>query len=523
MAQVQNNNNDKNVFVGPDYSKMIQMNTNHAIIEAFISMLFSRNQKFSVFTILKMVRNMAILLVVKTCLEDLKSFVDKFKFTNLNSVRYLYQRIKFSEIEYPIIQHNDKWKLNDININMTTLSPFLEKKSIYVGRPDNYYFDYRSSIIKVSIGTDKIVFHVPKIDAVTQYVSQDILLHNKEIIMGGRTSMHKVRFMNSGILKFEPISMNVTYGTEAYKNLQESLLRYFFIDENIKCQYAPYCVNFNGEPGTGKTTFAYFIAQKGIFDRVLIYNLVQLGNNSDDFISVISSLERTIINSSPNKDKLPEKSERILLVLDEVDKWLDSFINKQIDKLREDSRKVTQNSPQQNTGNSQQQQQSVSNVCNFAKLTPEEEDDKRKQIRTEFLDQLYNVIDGQCLQSNRKYVIIFNTNCFDKLFEGCDSEKYKATRHRFEKYNFSKIGKEEIINYLKFHNEMYMDGMNISENNDNVEILRKMCIGDENIYDQVPDDIKISYRKLEQIIRSNTYDIENTIRCLSDPINYRDD
>ncbi|AGC01737.1 P-loop NTPase family protein [Acanthamoeba polyphaga moumouvirus] len=520
MAQVQNNN-DKNVFVGPDYSKMIQMNTNHAIIEAFISMLFSRNQKFSVFTILKMVRNMAILLVVKTCLEDLKSFVDKFKFTNLNSVRYVYQRIKFSEVKYTIIQHLDKWKLNDININMTTLSPFLEKKSIYVGRPDNYYFDYRSSIIKVSVSTDKIIFHVPKIDTVTQYVSQDILQNNREIIMGGRTSMHKVKCMQSGVLKFEPISMNVTYGTQAYLKLEESLVKYFFIDENIKCQYVPYCVNFNGEPGTGKTTFAYFIAHKGIFDRVLIYNLVQLGNNNDNFMSIITSLERTITNSSPNKDKVPEKSERILLVLDEIDKWLDSFVNKQIDKLREDSRKVTQTSPQQNTNAGQQQM--ATNVCNFTKLTPEEEEDKRVQIRTEFLDQLYNVIDGQCLQSNRKYVIIFNTNNFDKLFENCDSEKYRATRHRFEPYNFSKIGKDEIINYLKFHNQMYTNGMNVSKNNDNIETLRKMCVKDEGIYDEIPNNIKISYRKLEQIIRSNIYDIESTIKCLNDPNNYKDD
>ncbi|AEQ32848.1 hypothetical protein CE11_00269 [Megavirus courdo11] len=517
MAQ-NNNGNDKNVFVGPDYSKMIQMNTNHAIIEAFISMLFSRNQKFSMFTIMKMIRNMAILLVVKTCLEDLKSFVDKFKFTNLNSVKYFAQRIKFSETKYEIIQHNDKWKLNGMGINMATLSPYLEKKSIYTSRPDSYYFNYRSYVIKVVINTDKITFHVPKIDAITQYVGQEIIQNNREIILGGRTSMYRVKVMQSSVVKLEPVRMNKTYGTESYLKLEESLVKYFFVDDTIKSQSIPYCVSFNGEPGTGKTTFAYYIADKGIFDRVIIYNLMQLSSNSDDFITIINKLETQITSTSTNKDKIIDKSERILLVFDEIDKWLDSFVNKQIDKLREESRKSIQNTG--NTVPGKMDQKSEQNtVQSFIKLTPEEEVDKKRQYKTEFLDQLYNVIDGQCLQSNRKYVIIFNTNHFNKLFESCDNEKYEATRHRFEPYNFTKINKVGIINYLKFHNDLYIENMrtmNTDDDQHKINTLHKMCISDEAIYDNISDNIQISYRKLEQIIRTNNYNIEDTIKSLMD-------
>lgn len=505
-------------IVGPDYGQMMQKQTNLAIVEAFITQLFSKDIKFDVRTIFSMIRNMIILVIIKTVLEESKTYFDKFKFTNLNIFKYFYQRLRYSESCYYLELRDQKWYYGNKTISINTLKPFLEQRSIYVSQPGTYYYSNSTYLIKIIITPYKITWCVPDIDVANRYIITEIISKNEEIVHGGKTIMGKVVISQSGVIKIEPIQLAYAFATDNYLKLQESIKNNIWVDAIMKFPTIPVCVNFDGEPGTGKTTFGSYIASTGIFDRIIIFNLIQAANLS--FNETISNLERIITNSSKDssvkdnsvKDNTPKETELILLILDEIDKWLDSYICNNISKLREDSRSKKQvkkdaSSPEVT-------------IESFEKLSIAEEEDKRKQIKNEFLDQLYKLVDGHILPDTRKYVIIFNTNNFDKLFENVD-KRYVALSDRFQKYKFMKNGKPEIISYINNLRDQLQSHISKFPNGDKKTLLEQtcsqICSYDDNIFESIPDNISISYRTLLKTLRKHCFNIPACIAALSDP------
>ena len=158
-------------------------------------------------------------------------------------------------------------------------------------------------------------------------------------------------------------------------------------------------------------------------------------------------------------------------------------------------------------------------VESYEKLSREEENEKKIQIRNDFLDQLYKLVDGHVLSDARKYVIIFNTNNFNGLFLDTD-DRYKALIDRFQKYKFNKIGKAEIISYLKcITNELKKK---ILESNNGTitklisdkKNIANLCAYDERVLDRIPDNISITYRTLHKILRSVSFKTESVIDIL---------
>ncbi|XWV26935.1 NTPase family protein [Tupanvirus soda lake] len=510
MQTPNDNNNNKNIIVGPDYGQMIKLHTNGAIIEACVAMLFSKNMRFNTKSFLVMMRNIAILIALKMALEDIKSFMDKFKITNMSSVKYLYQRFRFSEKKYDFILISGKWKYGDKNISINTLTPFLEIKSIAISQPGTYYYEDKGYIIKVIIGTNKISFAIPNIASVISYMENNVIHNNEEIILGGKTVMSKVVVMQSGVMKVEPAQYSYAYPTENYENLEEAIKTNFFVDSILKFPEIPFCVNFDGEPGTGKTTFGNYIAFSGIFDRIIVCNFVPLANT--DFSDALVNLERQIISNAPKDQKNNNEPETILLILDEVDKWLTSYLDSKIHKMREQARQSKQIKDEKSN--------SATVIENYDKLTEKEEIEKRIQLKNEFLDQLYKLVDGLTFSNVRKYVIIFNTNDFDSIFKDTNP-KYNALRDRFQRYIFLRIGKPEITKYLKWLNERLKDSSKVSEEKKKMyeSVIQKLCYTDDKVFDLIPDEIKLTYRTLHKILRNEHFNIDKTINAL---IHYKD-
>jgi hypothetical protein len=513
-----NNANDKNLFVQqPNYGEMIKLHTNGAIIEACIAMLLS-TKKFTTGHFFAMIRNIIILVCVKTILEDFKSFMDKFKFTNLNSVRYFYQKYQYSEVKYDFILVSGKWKYGDKIISTDTLTPFFEQKQIVMAQPGNYFYMEKAFLIKVSISTTKITFHLPNINSIIDYMENTIIRKNEEIVYAGKTSMFKASGQPSGIIKLEPSRISHAYPTKNYLELERSIRNNFLVDEIIKQQPKPSCINFDGEPGTGKTTFGDYIAWAGIFDRIIVCNFVPLASSDNNFTESMTNLERQI-NGGVSKDKKFEEPESILIILDEIDKWLTSYLNSQIHKLRDESRKK-----KQTVGDKVPMQMDF-----VDKLTEKEEEEKKIQLKNEFLDQLYKLVDGHMFNDGRSYVIIFNTNDFDSVFENTD-KKYSALYDRFERYKFSKIGKKEIIKYLCWVNEQLKkwnprSSLSIEKQKMYSLLVDALCIRDEKILDNIHDEIAVTHRTLQKILKSKCYNINNVIDILSkklDESNYMD-
>lgn len=499
--------NSKNIIVGPDYGQMIKLQTNAAIVEAFLSMLFSKNTKFNMLTVFTMVRNMAIILVIKTMLEDSKSYLDTFKFTNLNLFRHFYQTMRYSTHNYDFVLVCGKWMYGDHYISINTLTPFLEQKSIFISQQGTYYFEYRSYLIKVVVADKKISFVVPNIDTIKKFVETDIIHRNKEIVFGGKTTMFRAIITSqSGVVKIEPIQLVYAFETSNYIELEHSIKSYFIVDAYLKFPTTPFCVNFDGEPGTGKTTFGSYIASSGIFDRIIVCNLVQASKLN--FSDLITNLERQIAVSAPKDKKADADPETILLIIDEIDKWLESYTSNQIQNLREEARGKKQTTDGKTSGMM---------VESFEKLTEQEENDKRVHIKNEFLDQLYKLVEGNMFSDIRKYVIIFNTNNFNKLFENVD-ERFDALRDRFTKYKFSRIGKNDIITYFEcFRSKLLECKTNNTQKviSSTLENIKALCNYDLKVYEKIPESLAITYRTLFKLFRNNNFNVAQTINSLS--------
>lgn len=508
-----NNNNNgasttdgKNIIVGPDYGQMARESTNSAIIGHFLTYLFAGNVNIKI-----LVRNLMIALVVKTTLEESKGYLDGFKFTNMDYVRYAYQCLRHSEKKYELTlsETTKKWSYDNKNINANTFTPFLESKSIYISQPNTYYYTYFSQIIKVLITNNKIIFHLPNLTSMSKYMDETLDKH-QEILLGNRTAMSRATLNNSSdIMQFNPMPLIYAFETDNYTKLYDSLVSTFMVDSMLKIRQTPLSISFDGEPGTGKTTFGSYIAEKGIFDRIILYNMLQ-GVNLD-FKAMLVSLERIIVQQAPKDRKADGEQEIILLIFDEVDKWLDSYINNKIDSFRSESRTKKEMKPGSGT--------EAVVLESFVKLTVEEEDDKKKQLRLDFLDKLYNLIDGQTLKNDRKYVIIFNTNHFDKMFEGA-GPKYDATMDRFQRYTFKKINKVGIVKYVdgikkKLANITTDSTIPVDKKKIYLEHIDRITNFDETIYDSIPNDFEISYRNLSKILIDNCFDIPKSLKFLS--------
>ncbi len=217
---------EKNIIVGPDYGQMIKQQTNSTIVEAFITMLFNKNTKFNFVTLLALSRNMVILLIIKLILEESKTYLDKFKFTNTDFFKYLFQKIKLSTKTYTVHRVSGKWAHveNDTQIVLSE-QPFInfyEQKGVYVTKPNNYYYYVYGYLIKVAVSENKIDFNGPDVTQFHNHMSE-VFTKNREIIHGTGTTVHRILSMPSGVIKIESLSLSYAFNTYNYKSLKNPL------------------------------------------------------------------------------------------------------------------------------------------------------------------------------------------------------------------------------------------------------------------------------------------------------------
>lgn len=500
----------KNALSGLDYGQLMKHNTNGAIIEAFVSYLFSEKKEFSKDMVVMMVRNMVIILCVKMLVEESKTYLDKLKISNLNSVRHFWQWMRYSEVSYDIVLVSDKW-VHDGNIVLSKnlMTSFFEPKGIIISQPNTYYMTFGSYLLKIVVTSNKISIKGPKVDAVKKHIVDNMIIPIREHLMGGTTMMFRINFntsATSNFMKLESVKQTYAVETDNYRDLKRSIKSMFLIEDVLKFPSKPFCINFDGLPGTGKTTFGSYIASEGIFDRVIMYNMIQ--QFKDTFSNTITQLERQLGNGSNREKKIDDEPESVLIILDEIDKWLASYIEIQINKCREDARVKRDIVKGEKEGGSI--------VETHAKLSLEEEKDKASAIKNEFLDQLFNLVEGHILADTRRYVIIFNTNNFDDMFKNVP-ERYTALVDRFQKYKFDKIGKKEIITYIDDITNRFTERIKSEETSGkkfDSQNIASLINYDRSILETIPDNIKISYRHMLKILRTNRYEIPILIKEL---------
>jgi ATPase family associated with various cellular activities (AAA) len=475
-------NNSKQVYVGPDYGRLMQGQTNSTIIEAFIKILFDKNQTLSFSCISRTLVKLALLLVMKSALEDSKSLLDKFSITNLSIVRWFYQRLRYTTIT-SIIDKNDKVWCYEKKPLSNNLSILLARKGVNIEVPGTYYSSSMAFIYKIEITSTYIKISYPNIETCRCFFSE-IIRSCSENILGGLTKLYSCssKNMKGGVLTLCNRNPAVVFPCDNYEKLEKSLTNYVVNSDKLM-NYKPYAINFDGPPGTGKTSFSDYISTKGILHKIVSINMMIRTEKS--FVDVLNEMNNLISNLYPKDKEVPP--ENILIIFDELDKWLSSYVDKVISELREKSGKQETTSD----GKNNKERTIVEKI-----LTPEDEENKRRDIHFELLDVLYNLFEGNMLK-NHRYFIILNTNESDKLF-GDLPKKYDALKSRIHRYNFSECNKERVI--------LFFENMKQT-----VEHKRDLTP----LYEKIPENIIISYRRIYQLFVEHSCSIEETLDELS--------
>uniref|UniRef100_A0A6C0C8L8 ATPase AAA-type core domain-containing protein n=1 Tax=viral metagenome TaxID=1070528 RepID=A0A6C0C8L8_9ZZZZ len=500
--QKDNNEEEKKttINIGPDYGQMAKQQTNTAIISCVIQWLFAKDTVFSVPELAKMSGFVIVLITVKTIVENSAEYLNKLQIIDSTYTRYLYQRIRYRYSGIEIYQNKDKWyfdsKDKTIPISMDLLSVSMRRKGIMTNMPGSYYYSCFLYTINVNVNQYMISFRYPDLDQLNKYVMEEIIYPCREIVMSGKTHIYKLTCQTS-VLKIEPMEPSNAFATANYRDLEETIKNYFLMDSLLRSNNIPLGIIFSGLPGTGKTSFGSYISSSGIFDKVILCNMVPVTTNN--FKDFLVNMERQIAQASKNETL---EAKKVLIILDEIDKWVESRINTKIDSMREDARSKTEAKEGANVG--------------FAKLTEKEEEERKIQLRNDFFEQLYSLINGHILSDTRKYVVILNMNGYDRLFQNLDP-KFDALLDRFQKYEFNLIGKKEIVEYLENFIKEAKKNLNnqllfpLIENNSLFQSLDTSSY----MYDQIPNDIQISYRSLYKILISKNRNIADIIARLS--------
>lgn len=516
-----NNQNDKqqiSLQTGPSTSELLKIQSNGQILVWVLNYLEQMSQDKEKKMIIK-VRNfiamLSAVIILKSVIEEPK--FTNWKLTDLSIFKYYMQRFYYKEKICEIMFVNKKWAYinRDIteqtkNLSTPLLTSYFEKQGISIAVPGTYYFSVRGFLVKVTISEIKILIQYPHITHVVE-VFDKLLREVEEIVQASKTCMIRIGVSESGSLQVLPQKMTYTFETENYSKLRELITINFNATKRFGFPKLPLPVIFDGEPGMGKTTFGNYIAAKGDVDLVMVVNLTQW--IKDPLSTVIERIGKQIDQQIKDKEKLEDQT--VLLILDELDKYFESYIKEQINKLQDEVRTAQSKLANQNTGTNNNNNSNNSNNSNNnanqnvvvpQPLSEQEIEAKRQTFKDNFLSTLYKICEGlSSLGNDRNYVIICNTNNIDKIFGGIDKKsQFYTVYKRFHKYSFPKIKKPEIVAFIE-----------------NIRTKQEDDEREENIsYDDIPENIQMTYRDLMQNLTKCTYKISELIETLKDERNW---
>lgn len=120
------------------------------------------------------------------------------------------------------------------------------------------------------------------------------------------------------------------------------------------------------------------------------------------------------------------------------------------------------------------------------------------EMRTHFLLSIQAVIEK--VGNMSCCVVVFCTNNFDTIFGGVDMTHFDSLRDRFNPISFEKCDKAEIIGYIQYHNDLMRDEEGLYEEDI------------ESLFYLIPDDISITYRSLDHLMKRCSHSPERVIR-----------
>jgi hypothetical protein len=255
------------------------------------------------------------------------------------------------------------------------------------------------------------------------------------------------------------------FSSNNYKKL-EKIIKSDVETSNIIKSFGVMGILIDGVPGLGKSSFAEYLATQNIVSNVYKVDLsIKQCLNSTDANTIFESVFH----------KIPISASTVFLI-DEMDKYLDYFIRSSYDKIPEKKDEETKIIP---------------------KISFEEHS---KRVRIDFLYSLLSILERTGL--TKSCVVIFCSNNFNTIFEGLDMTHFDSILDRFIRIKFEKCDKQEIIDYMTHYNNKFKD---TDFYTDNLPLL----------FNQIHDDISITYRHLHQIAKISSYNFQKMIALLN--------
>ena len=241
----------------------------------------------------------------------------------------------------------------------------------------------------------------------------------------------------------------------------------------------------NGRPGLGKSMTADYLGTQERYGEIKIIDMTK---HLDEDFSEIS------------KQVLVSKKDTIIIMFDELDKYMDYYSKESYMKLKENN---TTNPDQTKNKKEKNNEENNQKVNNYHLTTTEEEHCIR--VKTKFL---YNIL---ALLETRNFpkgvVFIFCANNFDSIFEGIDEKHVTSLKDRLLKVQYNNCNTEEFCRYIRYLNDQ-MSETDLHVPLDELNVL----------LENFDVDISITYRKLSQTSIQCMYNIRKIIHEMKNHI-----
>ena len=218
----------------------------------------------------------------------------------------------------------------------------------------------------------------------------------------------------------------------------------------------------DSEPGQGKSTFMRYLSNYTICDKCYRIDMTEF--ITVPFDGVIKSAFTKIIEPS-------------VYMIDEVDKYIHYQIKNSYDEYIQKKIKDEEE-----------------NIETYEYFCEKE--------KVKFLFGIVKLLEQT--QNDAPSVIIFCSNNFDTIFEGIDMTHFESLITRFKKVRFNHCDKNNAMEFIRFNNDSFI-GTKYYTDKDQLE----------NIISKINDDLKVSYRELDQIYIDCQKNPEQTVHELN--------
>lgn len=249
--------------------------------------------------------------------------------------------------------------------------------------------------------------------------------------------------------------------------LAAKIVGFFVAAEATKMFYAKGFL-IDGEPGLGKTEALNYLVSAGICDEAIKIDMTN--RFTEKFSKIVEHL--TKVKGDTGK--------RIIILFDEIDKWLDQFIKNEYTTAVAVARSAagkTASDP-----------------------SPIDFDRFSLDTKESFLYELLHLIEPDKFRGG--VIFLFCSNNFDSIYEGVNMTHFHSLRTRFVRIHFNRCQTDEFKDYLRFLNDS----------------LKGTNLYNERIEDILPQlgNINYTFRDISHIIMEACFDIETIIQLTKD-------